>query len=330
VNRRPVAVVVAAEDHVAMSEPLIRVCTWRDGVFTFAGPTTGHELPGRSVTCLARDPHGRILAVVDQTLCRRADDGTWRPLLETSAPLACCTSTATAIYLGTDDAQLLRVGAEGTAEPLPAFASVPGREAWYAGSAIVDGRRVGPPLGVRSLAATGDGAVLLVNVHVGGIPRSTDDGRSWQPTLDIELDVHEVCTHPTDPRYAVAAAAAGLCSSADAGRTWRVETEGLHASYCNAVAFFGADVLISCAEHHFAAQGAVYRRPLASQGPLERLGGGFPEWTAGIVDTRCIAVRGRVAAIADGGGNLHVSTDGGASWSVRERGLPGPTGVLID
>jgi hypothetical protein len=301
-----------------MSEPMIRVSSWSDGVFTFAGRTTGHELPGRSVTCLARDPHGQILAVVDQALCRRAEDGAWR------------TSTATAIYLGTDDAQLLRVGAGGTAEPLPAFASVPGRETWYAGSAIIDGRRVGPPLGVRSLAATCDGSALLVNVHVGGIPRSTDDGRSWHPTLDIELDAHEVCTHPTDPRYAAAAAGAGLCWSADAGGTWRVETEGLHALHCAAAAFLGSDVLVSCASDQFAAQGAVYRRPAANEGPLRRLGGGFPEWTERIVDTRCIAVRGGVAAIADGGGNLYLSTDGGESWSVRERGLPAPTGVLID
>ncbi len=312
-----------------MSEALIRVCSWRDGVFTVSGRTTGHELPGRAVSCLARDPHGQVLAVVEQALCRRAEDGAWHPLLEASAPLACCTSTDTAIYLGTDDAQLLRVGAGVTVEPLPAFASVPGREAWYAGSAIIDGQRVGPPLGVRSLASTCDGSVLLANVHVGGIPRSTDDGRSWQPTLDIELDAHEVCTHPTDARYAVAAAGAGLCTSADAGRTWRVETEGLHAPHCAAVAFLGSDVLISCATDHFAAQGAVYRRPLASEGPLQRLGGGFPEWTERVVDTRCIAARGDVAAIADPGGNLYVSTDGGASWSVRRRGLPAPSGVLI-
>ena len=74
-----------------------------------------------------------------------------------------------------------------------------GRDTWYAGSAIVNGQRVGPPLGIRSVTATPDG-VLLVNVHVGGIVRSSDGGITWQPTIDIDTDVHQVCAHPTDPR----------------------------------------------------------------------------------------------------------------------------------
>jgi hypothetical protein len=43
-------------------------------------------------------------------------------------------------------------------------------------AAIIDAKLMGPPLGIRSMAATHDGAVLLANVHVGGVPRSTDAG----------------------------------------------------------------------------------------------------------------------------------------------------------
>ena len=71
---------------------------------------------------------------------------------------------------------------------------------------------MGPPLGVRSIAATCDGAALLANVHVGGIPQSTDSGLTWRPTIDIEADVHEVCAHPTRPEIVIAAAGAGKTS----------------------------------------------------------------------------------------------------------------------
>ena len=72
------------------------------------------------------------------------------------------------------------------------------------------------------MAATCDGAVLLVNVHVGGVPRSTDSGLTWRPPIDINSDVHQVCAHPTRPDIVIAAA--GLCISRDAGATWTIES----------------------------------------------------------------------------------------------------------
>ena len=96
---------------------------------------------------------------------------------------------------------------------------------------------MGPPLGIRSMAATCDGAALLANVHVGGVPRSTDAGLTWRPTIDIDSDIHQVCAHPTRPDIVIAAAAVGLCLSRDAGATWTIEQQGLHADHCSAVAW---------------------------------------------------------------------------------------------
>ena len=42
-------------------------------------------------------------------------------------------------------------------------------------------------------------ALVLAAVHVGGIPRSTDGGETWAPTVPIEYDVHEVRIAPADP-----------------------------------------------------------------------------------------------------------------------------------
>jgi photosystem II stability/assembly factor-like uncharacterized protein len=171
--------------------------------------------------------------------------------------------------------------------------------------------------------------VLLANVHVGGVPRSTDNGATWQPTIDIDTDVHEVCAHPTDPRVVIAAAAVGFCLSHDGGATWTVDEDGLHASHCSAVAFLGHDALVAASTDHFASQGAVYGRSIDAPRPFVPAGGGLPRWIDGIADTRCIATRASTAAVADRAGNLYLSTDSGRTWSRRADGLPPPSSVVI-
>jgi len=224
---------------------------------------------------------------------------------------------------------MLRLSHESVLNPIESFDRVAGRETWFAGSAIVNGQRVGPPLGIRSVAANADGSVLFANVHVGGIPRSVDGGRTWQPTIDIHSDVHEVRGHPADPEIVAAASAVGLCISHDAGATWTIEHEGLHASHCSAVAFSGSDVLVSAATDPFAAQGRVYRRPISTDGALTAVEDGLPSWTEGKVDTGCIATHSSMIALADRGGNLYLSTEFGRGWSRVNSELPAPSCVLI-
>ena len=306
------------------------VATWGDGLFVVVGETLGEELAHQSVRALAPDGHGGALAIVDgRSLRRRAPDGVWSTIATTAFDLACCVAVGDVIYIGTDDARVLRVDANGALEQLRGFDTVAGRDTWYAGSAIINGQRVGPPLGIRSITATPDGAVLLANVHVGGIPRSTDGGSTWQPTIDVDSDVHEVRAHPTRPGIVMAAAAIGLCTSRDDGLTWDVEQEGLHASYCSALAFAGDDVLVSASVGHFATQGAIYRRPVDGHGPLVAVAGGLPKWIDGIADTGCIATHGSAVAIADRNGSLYLSGDTGRSWSSQTYGLPPPSSVLI-
>ena len=309
--------------------PLVLVATWQDGLFV-VGDTVDQELRNQSVGALAPDGRGGALVLVDgRSLCRRAPGGVWSTIATTELDLACCVTVGDVIYAGCDDASVVRVGADGVLERLRGFDAVAGRDTWYAGSAVINGQRVGPPLGIRSITATPDGAVILANVHVGGIPRSTDGGMTWQPTIAIESDVHEVRVHPDRPGIVMAASAIGLCSSHDSGATWNVEQEGLHASYCSAVAFAGDDVLVSAAVDHFAEHGAIYRRRVDEDGPLVAVAGGLPAWIDGIADTRCIATNGSAAAIADQKGNLYVSADTGRTWSRRADGLPTPSSVLI-
>ena len=313
-----------------VTTPTVLVATWHDGLFIVAGETLDHELRNQSVRALAADGRGGALAIVNgHSLNQRAPDGVWSTIATTELDLACCVAVGDVIYVGTDDARVVRVGADGAFEQLLGFDAVAGRETWYAGSAVINGQRMGPPLGIRSITATQDGAVLLANVHVGGIPRSADGGATWQPTIAVESDVHEVRAHPNRPGVVMAAAGIGLCISRDGGMIWEVEQQGLHASYCSAVAFAGDDVFVSASVDHFAAQGALYRRPVDGHDSLVAIGGGLPEWTDGIVDTGCIATRGSAVALVDRQGNLYVSADTGRSWARWAGGLPPPSGVLI-
>jgi hypothetical protein len=308
----------------------VLVATWGAGLFVVSGGTPDQELANHSVRALAPDGHGGALAIVDgRSLCRRAPDGVWSTIATAEVNLACCVAINNIIYVGTDDACVLRVSAAGEIEQLRGFEGVAGRDKWYAGAALINGKLIGPPLGIRSITATSDGTVLLANVHVGGIPRSVDRGATWQPTIEVGSDVHEVRAHPTRPGIVVAAAAVGLCTSSDGGATWEVEQAGLHALHCSAVEFAGDDVLVSAAADPFAPQGAIYRRGVDERCPLVRVAGGLPAWLDGIADTGCIAAHGSAVAVADQKGNLHVSADNGLTWSCRTEGIPTPSSILI-
>lgn len=315
-----------------MTKPTILVATWGDGLFAVTGKARTQEIASQPVRGLVTDGRGGAPAIVARhSLRRRSPGGEWTTVATSELELSCCMAVGDAIFVGTDDARMLRLHDEGGGllDPIDGFDSIAGRDAWFAGSAIVNGQRVGPPLGIRSVAANSNGSILFANVHVGGIPRSMDGGRTWQPTLDINSDVHEVRAHPANPDLVVAAAAVGLCVSHDAGATWTIDRDGLHASYCSAVAFSGNNILVSASIDHFAAQGRIYCRPAGPGGDTAPVGGGMPAWTEGIVDTGCIATNGSSIAVVDRGGNLYCSDDFGREWSCQSTGLPAPSGVLV-
>ena len=59
-----------------MTNPMVLVATWRDGLFIVAGETLDQELVNQSVRALAPDGGGGALAIVNgRLLRRRAPDG---------------------------------------------------------------------------------------------------------------------------------------------------------------------------------------------------------------------------------------------------------------
>lgn len=270
------------------------------------------DLAGREVTALARDG-SRWWAITDGRTLWRGDRGAWVEIPTVPGlEVTCLAATPVGLLVGTAGAHLLRLTDAGLA-PVEAFEAVEGRAAWHT--------PWGDPADARSIAVDAGGAVY-VNVHVGGVVRSTDGGRTWTPTLDIEADVHQVLAHPARAGLVLAAAAIGLGVSADGGSTWRFDTDGLHARYLRAVAVAGDTVLISVSTGPGGRRAAVYRRRLDDGGPFERCRDGLPEWFRGNIDTACLAAAGPIVALGTEDGRVFRSDGGGATWTLVTKGLP--------
>src|SRR5437867_5248598 len=245
-------------------EPRILVGT-DGGLRTFGDVgAPADALAGHSVAALAHDGP-RMWALVDgRTLYASEDRREWtaRATLDGEDSATCLAPTTTGLYVGTEGAHLRRLQA-GRLSPVDSFEAVDGRKTWYT--------PWGDPADVRSIAGgRGIAEAIYVNVHVGGVVRSRDGGGSWQPTLDIDTDVHQVLAHPTRPGVVLAAAAVGLAVSEDGGDSWCVETAGLHARYLRAVAVAGEAVLVSASTGPRGRRAALYRKELARGRRFER------------------------------------------------------------
>ena len=297
----------------------VRVGT-ADGLFVFDGASE-RQVAGHSVTALSED-----WAIFDGETVVYTANGGWRQTLTVQSPEPSL-GIHGALLSRSDEAivgwgsSLTRVFKQKRFDPIPGFETVAGRDDWHA----VGSRK---PY-VRSLTATA-GGVLLANVHVGGIPRSTDGGATWQPTIDVDADVHQVRAHPDRPELVLAAAAIGLCRSDDAGATWSVHTDGLHASYCRAVATAGDVMFVSASTGPFAEEAAVYRRAIDGDGPLERCTDGLPDWQPNNIDTACLDADGSRVVFGGADGVVYGSEDAGRTWRVLAENLPPVSALTID
>lgn len=219
--------------------------------------------------------------------------------------------TATGLLLGTSEAHLFALRSN-TLEQIRSFDAAPGRETWYT--------PWGGPPDVRSMSADLCGA-LYVNVHVGGVVRSVDNGRSWTPTTDVHTDIHQVLVEPSSG-LVLAASARGLAISDDRGASWRFETRGLHGHYLRAVAVAGETILITASTGPHTRRATVYHRPLRGDVPFKRCWRGLPEWFPENIDTACLAALGSWTAFGTSDGMLFLSADEGQHWRVLAEGLP--------
>lgn len=285
--------------------------------FDTAGSMTKVEHPGREVTTLG--PEGwELWAILDGVdVVHTAGVDWWFHVAKISGLRGnCIADTRAGVIVGTSDAHLYRIAGRGL-ERVRSFAKATGRETWFT--------PWGGPPDTRSI--TEDGDTVYVNVHVGGVLRSSDHGDSWQPTIDIEADIHRVTT---GHGRVYAAGAGGLSVSRDRGDSWSLSDDGLHASYCRSVAVCGDSVLLSASTGPRGAHSAIYRTDQEGRS-FERLTQGLPTWFDQNIDSLCLDALpdGALAAFGTDDGRLFASTDRGTSWSQIAAGLPSVTSVQI-
>ena len=106
-----------------MTKPTILVATWRDGLFAVTGDERTQEIPNQPIRGLASDGRGGALVIVGRhSLHRRAPSGEWTTIATSEFELACCMAVRDAIYVGTDDARMLRlIDAGGVLDPIDSF-----------------------------------------------------------------------------------------------------------------------------------------------------------------------------------------------------------------
>lgn len=268
-------------------------------------------LAAREVTALARDGARTWALIEGQTLWMKDDGAPWRPQASIDGPAATCLAPSPGgILVGTEHAGLLRF-AGGELARIDAFDHVEGRDEWYT--------PWGDPAAVRSIAVAADGAIH-VNVHVGGVARSRDGGRSWQPTVDVEADVHQVLAHPARPDVVLAAAYEGFGISRDGGESWRFLTDGMHAHYARAVAMADDTVLVSASTGPRGRRAGLYRKPLDGDGRFERCHDRLP-WFDDNIDTASLQAVGAVVVFGTEDGRLFLSLDHGETWTLVTKGL---------
>jgi hypothetical protein len=273
-------------------------------------PAAGIHLLGNAVEALAVDRDGWWAVVEGWEIWRApADRRYWD--LRAIAPthrMQCLQATPHGLFAGTAEARLARLGDDSRLEGVEGFDHVEGRDAWHT--------PWGGPPDTRSLSWSGDGdGMLYAGVHVGGIVASTDGGRSWSPAgLDIDADVHQVLAG-TAPGRVLAACARGLAVSEDGGHTWRIDDEGLHATYSRAVTATSSTVLLAVSTGPDGHQSALYRRSLDDDGPFERCREGLPEELDGNIGTGCLTTDGETVAFVTPKGQAFTSTDEGATWN---------------
>jgi hypothetical protein len=266
----------------------------------------------REVTALARDGARTWALVEGRALWARREGGAWRQEASVEGPAATCLAPIPGGPLvGTEHGRLLRL-VDGTLSRVESFETVQGRDEWYT--------PWGDPAAVRSITVAVDG-VIHVNVHVGGVVRSRDGGRSWAPTVDIEADVHQVLAHPTLPDVVLAAAYEGFGISRDGGDSWQFITDGMHAHYSRAVAVSDDVVLVSASTGPRGRRSALYRAPLDGGRRFERCHDRLP-WFDDNIDTACLQAAGSSVVFGTEDGRVFHSPDHGQSWTPLTKGLP--------
>ncbi len=277
------------------------------------------QLQGTPITALHVNPDG-IGAILDkQRIQFCQNDGEIISVEKSNESLTSLYYWHGEAIVGTYKAHLMRVKNR-RMEMVHSFENAPHREKWFT--------PWGDPASVRSMAANVKD--LFVNIHVGGVVRSTDAGK-WQQMVDIDVDVHQVLIpNPELNQVLIATGMAGFGESNDNGQTWTFSHHGMHASYCRALAVSEGNVIISCSDSHKGEHSNIYMRPLDAprDTPFQPCNV-EPQWFDAPINTHCLQAYGNDVAFGTRFGEVYVSRDRGVEWYQVISGLPAIQCLLV-
>jgi hypothetical protein len=285
------------------------------------------ELKGHPITALACDRDELWIVDDFKTVWQKDSEGRWNKVASVENwELKCILPIQEGILAGTSEAHLISISTNGSIKLINSFEETEDRNQWYT--------PWGGPPAVRSIAV-GTRDELYVNVHVGGILRSKDGGQSWQPTIDIHSDVHQVITandtaeeedfassRRKPPNLVLAATAQGLAISRDGGDSWQFDQTNLHAAYSRAITLCGNIILMSASVGPHGGKAALYRRAIAESGIFEKCQQGLPDWFSDNINTRNLTSLGNRVAFGTSEGQIFLSNNAGLTWQQIDSQLP--------
>ncbi|MEE2617410.1 MAG: hypothetical protein VX677_02245 [Candidatus Poribacteria bacterium] len=249
--------------------------------------------------------------------------GTWQQITSADVSLNClCWTADNRLLVGTEGARLAWA-ANGDLHFIDVFDSIAEREFWKT--------PWGGPPDVRSLAVATDGTIYA-NIHVGWIACSRDAGGTWQALREgLEMDVHQVATHLSNPSQVIAATASGFYLSDDYGHTFICQSDGMSYHYQRACACFADEdiYLVSTSRGpHGRAESQLFRSENAGRdwGLVE----GLPENIDKNIDTfQIIIVDGGCALVIIEDTILYETNDWGMTWNKVGENYPRLFGALV-
>ncbi len=294
-----------------------------NGILNFNGDLYPN-IPFRNVPVLAGDVYKDTAAViVDKHVVWEFNSGKWQQLVSTDTKLNCiCYTTDYVLLVGTEAARLAWIS-NNSLEYIDSFDKVPERNHWMSPSG-------GPP-DVRSLAVSIDGTIYA-DIHVGWMVRSKDGGKSWKNlTKGLDMDVHHVSVHPTNPSIVFAATADGFHLSKDHGDTFTRQKNNMPYRYQRACArFYDKDVyLVSTSRGPFGSIDAqLYRSE--DEGNTWNLVEGLPDNISKNINTFqiIIAEKGKAYVIVEDT-SIYETNDYGLHWKLVDENYPRLYGMLV-
>lgn len=306
-----------------------------EGVFLASGnqPTRVSEQP---VNVLRR-VNGHVLAGTPDGIFRSSDLRDWQRVGlagQEVLEIAAAPNDHQAVYAGTRPAALFRSrdGGDSWAE-VESFARSFDPDSW--GLPVASW-----PPGARAHTIVAEGSRCLVGIEVGGVVISEDDGNTWTTVMPGgDPDIHVLVAHPAKPGTLFASTgfgrigklaeqpeaerAAGMFASDDGGTSWRSLWQDMNREYTRPLCIDPRPpyaVTVGCAPS--ARPYITYRLPEGARGQLHQSTDGGATWqNLGDAEHKpSAAALLCVAPAEDAAGNVLVGTDLGEVWHVSPAG----------